>query len=86
MPIPTSDVLIAMRSLAPSPHMPTFGFKSPHNLEMHDLFKYYSSTISLNLDTTNALFSGEILANSFMFGVSAGAGYNFKKSLSIAIG
>jgi hypothetical protein len=58
----------------------------PHNLEINDLLLYYSSRIYLNLETTRALFYGEIRENSFIFGVSAGGGLSFKKSLSIAIG
>ncbi len=86
IPIPTSAVRIAIRSFAPSPHIPIFGLCCPHNLEMNDLLLYYSSRIYLNLETTRALFYGDIRENSFIFGVSAGGGLSFKKSLSIAIG
>ena len=86
IPIPISAVRIAIRSFAPSPHIPIFGLCCPNSLEINDLLWYYSSKIYLNLETTRALFYGEIRENSFIFGVSAGWGLSFKKSLSMAIG
>jgi hypothetical protein len=86
MPMPTSEARIAIRSFAPSPHIPTFDLRSPQSLEINDLLLYYYSSICLNFITTRALFYGEILANNFIFKVTGGGGANFKKSLSIAIG
>lgn len=47
----------------------------------------YSAYIAyLNFTTTSALFSGEILAKSFMLVVICGEGSSLRKSLSIAMG
>ena len=73
IPIPTSAYLMAIRSLAPSPHIPTL------NVEFIVLY------ISLNLLTINALDSGDILAKSLIVFGKVGSGFIFRKSLSIAM-
>lgn len=74
IPIPTSAYLIAIKSLAPSPHIPTL------SLDPFFLLIY------LNLLTIKALDSGEILANSLIVFGSEGSYLILRKSLSIAIG
>lgn len=84
--MPTSADRIAIKSLAPSPHIPTFVLSYPHNLEINDLFMYSAYIAYLNFTTTSALFSGEIRAKSFMLVVICGEGSSLRKSLSIAMG
>lgn len=84
--MPTSADRMAMRSLAPSPHIPTFSLNYPVNFENNDLLLYCSFIFYFSLVMMRALFSGDILANSFMFPVSIGGGYNLIKALSTAIG
>ena len=74
IPMPTSAYLIAIRSLAPSPHIPTFAFGS--------VVLY----IYLNLRTIRAFDSGEIRANSFIVLGRAGSVFILRKSLSMAMG
>lgn len=86
IPIPTSDERMAMRSFAPSPHIPIFGLNYPNSFFMKVYLLYSSVSFSLSFEIINALFSGEILAKSFIFYVKIGVGSIFKKLLSTTIG
>lgn len=56
IPIPTSDARMAIRSLAPSPHIPIFGLNYPHSFSMNVRLSYYSVNFYLSILTINALF------------------------------
>ena len=84
IPTPISAYLIAMRSFAPSPHIPTFQRQVPKILSLRDLLLNYYCSYSMNFFTILALFSGDVLAKSLICRVRVGSGVIIRKSLSIA--
>jgi len=84
MPIPTSAYLIAIRSLAPSPTMPTLKLQSPKNFYAPLRLAKTAWYIYLCFLTIKALFSGEIRAKTFTWSLRKSSGLALMKSLSMA--
>lgn len=84
IPMPTSAYLIAMRSLAPSPTMPTLNPHYPKCFLRKGLFYFCYLQICLCFWTISALFSGVILANTLILSCKKLSLFKFMYSLSIA--
>lgn len=83
-PTPTSAYLIAIKSLAPSPTIPTLPLHYLVHLSHHLKFAYSFSSLFLIIFTIFALFYGRIRLNIFICSYILNYG-SFTKSLSTQI-